>query len=333
VKESGHGWELTNGDSCEWLQTLAEGSVDLAVFSPPFASLFAYSDDPRDLSNNDTYEQFGEHYGYIAHGLARVMKPGRIVCVHCMVLPTSKTRDGYIGLRDLPGDLIRWHEQAGFIFHSKVTIWKDPVVAMQRTKALGLLHKQLLKDSTMSRMGLPDEVLMFRAPGENAESVTHRRPAMLRREDQDPDFNEGEPFPIAAVQLEKSDGDEVFGVDLWQKWASPVWDDIDQSDVLPCRAAKDEDDQKHLCPLQREVVRRCIRLYSRPGDLVLTPFGGIGTELVVALEEGRRAIGCELKPSYFKQAVANLRATQQTTPSLFGSLNVASGGTNLAPPR
>ena len=298
MKESGHGWELTNGDSCEWLQTLAEGSVDLAVFSPPFASLFAYSDDPRDLSNNDTYEQFGEHYGYIARGLARVMKPGRIVCVHCMVLPTSKTRDGYIGLRDLPGDLIRWHEQAGFIFHSKVTIWKDPVVAMQRTKALGLLWKQLKKDSAMSRMGVPDEMLMFRAPGDNPDPITHT----------------AEGFPVA----------------LWQKYASPVWDDIDQSDVLPCRAAKEEDDQKHLCPLQREVVRRCISLYSRPGDLVLTPFGGIGTELVVALEEGRRATGCELKPSYFKQAVANLRAAQQTTPSLFGSLNVGLGGSNLS---
>jgi hypothetical protein len=297
VKESGHGWELTNGDSCEWLQTLPEQSVDLAVFSPPFNSLFAYSDDPRDLSNNDTYEQFGEHYGYIARGLARVMKPGRIVCVHCMVLPTSKTRDGYIGLRDLPGDLIRWHEQAGLIFHSKVTIWKDPVVAMQRTKALGLLWKQLKKDSAMSRMGLPDEVLMFRAPGDNPDPITHT----------------AEGFPVA----------------LWQKYASPVWDDIDQSDVLPCRAAKEEDDQKHLCPMQREVVRRCVRLYSRPGDLVATPFGGVGTELVVPIEERRRAIGCELKPSYFRQAVANLRAAQSAAPSLFDSLSTKSGGSNL----
>lgn len=155
-------WTLENGDSCEWLQMLPEKSIDLAVFSPPFASLFAYSDDPRDLSNNDTYEQFGEHYGYIARGLARVMKPGRNICVHCMVLPTSKTRDGHIGLRDLPGDLVRWHEAAGFVYHSKVTIWKDPVVAMQRTKALGLLWKQLKKDSVMSRQGLPDEVLVDR---------------------------------------------------------------------------------------------------------------------------------------------------------------------------
>lgn len=293
--ETGTRWVLNNGDSCEWLQGLQPQCVDLAVFSPPFASLFAYSDDPRDLSNNDTYEQFGEHYGYIARGLAHVMKPGRIVCVHCMVLPTSKARDGYIGLRDLPGDLIRWHIDAGFTFHSKVTIWKDPVVAMQRTKALGLLHKQLRKDSAMSRMGVPDEVLMFRAPGANESPVHHT----------------AEDFPVS----------------LWQKYASPVWADIDQSDVLPCRAAREEGDQKHLCPLQLEVIRRCVRLYSNPGDLVLTPFAGVGSELYVAAQEQRRAIGCELKQSYWRQAVANLREAEQTPGDLFaGTAHQISAG-------
>lgn len=311
MKESGRNWEFSHGDSCEWLQALPEKSVDLAVFSPPFASLFAYSDDPRDLSNNATYEEFLEHYGFIASGLARVMKPGRIVCCHCMVLPTSKTRDGYIGLRDLPGDLIKEHEKVGFIFHSKVTIWKDPVVAMQRTKALGLLHKQLLKDSAMSRMGLPDEVIFFRAPGENDSPIAHKRVS-----------NELLDVPDAPLPLERNIdmGGDVFPVHLWQRWASPVWNDIDQSDVLPCRAAKEEDDQKHLCPLQREVVRRCIRLYSNRGELVLTPFGGIGTELVVALEEGRRAIGNELKGSYWRQGVRNLRAAEQATGDLFASV-------------
>lgn len=288
MKEQGRGWELTNGDSCEWLPALPEQSVDLAVYSPPFASLFAYSDSPRDLSNNDTYEQFGEHYGFIARGLARVMKPGRIVAVHCMVLPTSKSRDGYIGLRDLPGDLIRWHLDAGFVFHSKVTIWKNPVVAMQRTKALGLLWKQLKKDSAMSRMGLPDEVLFFRAPGDNPEPVTHTA--------------------------------EEFPVDQWQRWASPVWDDIDQSDVLPCRAAKEEDDQKHLCPLQLEVIRRCVRLYSNPGDLVLSPFAGIGSEGYVAVQERRRFTGCELKPSYWRQGVMNLQSAEAVPMDLFHSV-------------
>jgi len=320
-EESGNGWTMVNGDSCEWLQTLPEKSVDLAVFSPPFASLFAYSDDPRDLSNNDTYEQFGEHYGYIARGLARVMKPGRIVCVHCMVLPTSKTRDGYIGLRDLPGDIIRWHIDAGFVFHSKVTIWKDPVVAMQRTKALGLLHKQLIKDSAMSRMGLPDEVLMFRSPGENGAPIAHKRPSTELLD-----------VPDAPLPLERNIdmGGDVFPVSLWQRYASPVWDDIDQSDVLPCRAAKEEGDQKHLCPLQLEVIRRCIRLYSNRGELVLSPFGGVGSEPVTAIQEGRRAIACELKPSYFRQAVGNLRAAEQAPGDLFKSLICGSGATDLA---
>ena len=297
MKQQGRGWELTNGDSCEWLPSLPEHSVDMAVFSPPFASLFAYSDSPRDLSNNDTYEQFGEHYGFIARGLARVMKPGRVVAVHCMVLPTSKARDGFMGLRDLPGDLIRWHLDAGFIFHSKVTIWKNPVVAMQRTKALGLLWKQLKKDSAMSRMGLPDEVLFFRAPGDNPDPVTHTA--------------------------------EDFPVDQWQRWASPVWNDIDQSDVLPCRAAKDEDDQKHLCPLQLEVIRRCVRLYSNPGDLVLSPFAGIGSEGYVAVQEKRRFTGCELKPSYWRQGVENLRIAESSAADLFGSLNGGAGGSDL----
>jgi DNA modification methylase len=299
IKETGRNWTMVNGDSCEWLPTLPEKSVDVAVFSPPFASLFAYSDDPRDLSNNASYEEFLEHYAFIARGLARVMKPGRVVCCHCMVIPTSKSRDGYIGMRDLPGDLVREHTKAGFIFHGKTVIWKDPVVQMQRTKALGLLHKQLKKDSTMSRMGLPDEVLFFRAPGENETPVSHT----------------ADDFPVAQ----------------WQRYASPVWDDVDQSDVLPTRAAKEEGDQKHLCPLQLDVIRRCLRLYSNPCDLVLTPFGGVGSEPVVAIQEGRRAIGCELKASYFRQAVANLRAAEQAPGDLFGSLNQVAGATDLPP--
>lgn len=293
-------WQIHNADCVEFVSGLPDASVDLIVYSPPFESLFAYSDDPRDMSNCSSSEEFREHYGFLARQLARVIKPGRIICVHCMVLPTSKNRHGYIGLRDFPGDLIRAHQATGLIFHSKVTIFKDPVVAMQRTKALGLLWKQLRKDSAMSRMGVPDEVLMFRAPGDNPAPVSHT----------------AEEFPVA----------------LWQKYASPVWGDIDQSDVLPCRAAKEEGDQKHLCPLQLEVIRRCVRLYSNPGDLVLTPFAGVGSELYVALQEGRRAIGCELKPSYWRQAVGNLRAAEQAPGDLFGSLitKSAPGNTTAA---
>lgn len=288
MKETGNGFEVTNGDCVEVVGALADASVDLVVYSPPFESLFAYSDDPRDMSNCSSSAEFFEHYGYLAQELARVIKPGRIIAVHCMVLPTTKSRDGHIGLRDFPGDLIRAHQKTGLIFHSKVTIWKDPVVAMQRTKALGLLWKQIKKDSAMSRMGLPDEVLFFRAPGENTAPVSHT----------------AEEFPVA----------------MWQKWASPVWDDIDQSDVLPCRAAREEDDQKHLCPLQLEVTRRCVRMYSNRGDLVLSPFTGIGSEGYVALTEGRRFVGAELKASYFRQAVANLREAESRPRDLFGGL-------------
>lgn len=284
--EHGEDWSLNNDDCVAVMGGLPAAHVDYAVFSPPFASLYAYSDDPRDLSNNDSYEQFLEHYGYVARELARVIKPGRNVSVHCMTLPKSKAHDGVIGLRDFPGDLIRAHEATGLVFHSKVCVWKDPVTAMQRTKAIGLLWKQIKKDSTISRMGIPDEVLTFRAPGENAAPVSHTA--------------------------------EEFPVDQWQKWASPVWGDIDQSDVLPSRAAKEEDDQKHLCPLQLGVIRRCIRLWSNPGDLVLSPFAGIGSEGYVALEEGRRFIGAELKASYYRQALANIGAARGKTLSLFG---------------
>jgi DNA modification methylase len=295
--EAGRGWNLSNGDSCEWLQTLEPESIGYSVSSIPFSSLFAYSDSPNDLSNCDSHEQFFEHFSFIASGLFRALKPGRLVSTHVMTLPTSKTRDGHIGLYDFPGDTIRAFERAGFWYHSKTTIWKNPVQAMQRTKARGLLWKELRKDSAISRMGIADEVLTFRKPGENTEPITHSM--------------------------------DEFPVSQWQQWASPIWLDIDQGEVLPCRASKEEDDQKHLCPLQLEVIRRCVRLWSNPGDLVLTPFAGIGSELYVALQEGRRAIGCELKPSYFRQAVANLRAAEQAPGDLFKSLHGKSGGSDL----
>lgn len=289
-KETGNGWELVNGDCVEMLRSLPDNSIDYSVFSPPFNSLYAYSDDPRDLSNCENTAQFFEHFGFVMRELARVLKPGRLISQHVMCLPTSKVKDGHIGLYDFSGDVIRACEKAGLYFHSKCTIWKCPVTAVTRTKALGLLFKQLKKDSAMSRMGIPDEVLTFRKPGENAEPITH--------------------------------SETEFPVELWQKYASPVWMDIDQGDVLPFRGAKDEDDQKHLCALQLEVIRRCIRLWSNPGNLVLTPFAGVGSELYVALQEGRRAIGAELKASYFRQAVANLRAVEQRPGDLFSGLNV-----------
>lgn len=282
----GRNFAFYNGDSCEILQDLNDESIDLSVFSPPFADLYTYSDSERDLGNCKNAEEFYVHFKFIAHQIYRVMKEGRIVCIHCMDLPSLKMRDGFIGLKDFPGEIIRIFEDAGFIYHSKVCIWKNPVVAMQRTKALGLLHKQLKKDSTMSRMGIADYVVMMRKPGENKVPVTHTN--------------------------------ESFNVDKWQNWASPVWMDINQSNTLQAISARDEKDEKHICPLQLDVIERCVELYSNEGEVVLTPFGGIGSEVYQALKMKRKGIGIELKPSYFKQAVKNcINAESYEEVSLF----------------
>lgn len=273
-----------HGDCIEVIRKFPDSSIDFSVYSPPFASLYTYSPSERDLGNCRTHEEFHDHYRFLLGEILRVTKPGRLMSVHAMVLPTSKTRDGVIGLTDFPGRIIAACEAAGWIFHSKVTIWKDPVTAMQRTKALGLLWKQLLKDSCMSRMGIPDEVLTFRKPGDNPERVFHTK--------------------------------EEFPVDQWQRWASPVWDDIDPSDTLQYQSAREEEDERHICPLQLEVIRRCVRLWSNPGDTVLSPFMGIGSEGHVALNCGRRFVGVELKQSYFEQAARNL-AVAKKQPDLF----------------
>ena len=269
----GRNFAFYNGDSCEILKGLRDESIDLSVFSPPFADLYTYSDSERDLGNCKNADEFYVHFKFIAKEIFRVMKEGRIVCIHCMDLPSLKMRDGFIGLKDFPGEIIRIFEDVGFIYHSKVCIWKNPVVAMQRTKALGLLHKQLKKDSTMSRMGIADYVVMMRKPGENKVPVTHTN--------------------------------ETFNVDKWQNWASPVWMDINQSNTLQATSARDEKDEKHICPLQLDVIERCVELYSNEGEIVLSPFGGIGSEIYQALKMKRKGIGIELKSSYFKQAVKN----------------------------
>ena len=278
-QHEGQDWVAYLGDSVELIRGLADESIHFSVYSPPFASLYTYSNSDRDMGNCRTHEEFHEHYRFLLGELLRVTKPGRIMSVHCMVLPTSKARDGVIGLTDFPGRIIAACQAAGWIFHSKVTIWKDPVTAMQRTKALGLLWRQLLKDSCMSRQGIPDEVLTFRKPGENPERVFHTK--------------------------------EEFPVELWQRWASPVWDDINPSDTLQYQSARDDEDERHICPLQLEVTRRCVKLWSNPGDTVLSPFMGIGSEGHVALECGRKFVGFELKRSYYEQAIKNLAVARR----------------------
>lgn len=267
---------LYNGDSCEVLTAIPDDSVHFQIYSPPFASLYTYSNSERDLGNCKSNDEFFEQFEFIVKELYRVLMPGRLMAVHCMNMPTTKTKHGFIGLEDFRGDLIRLFQKCGYIYHSEVCIWKDPVIAMQRTKALGLLHKQLKKDSAMSRQGIPDYLIVMRKPGENPEPVTHTN--------------------------------ESFPVDIWQKYASPIWTDINPSDTLQARSAREEKDEKHICPLQLTVIRRALNLWTNPNDVVLTPFLGIGSEAYVALENGRRAIGCELKPSYFNQAVSNCKS-------------------------
>lgn len=277
-------YALYNGDSAEILKGIPSNSIHYSIFSPPFASLYTYSNSERDLGNCRTTTEFYHQFKYIVDELYRVLMPGRLISFHCMDLPLSKERDGVIGLRDFRGELIKLFEESGFVLHSQVCIWKDPVTAMQRTKAIGLLHKQLKKDSCMSRQGIPDYLVTMRKVGENEEPVSHTN--------------------------------ESFPVGIWQRYASPVWMDINPSDTLQATSARDEKDERHICPLQLTVIRRALNLWTNPGDVVLTPFLGIGSEAYVALELGRKAIGIELKPSYFQQAVRNcagVTAVEQTS--------------------
>ena len=278
-----------HGDCVDVLKGLPDESIGYSIFSPPFASLYTYSNSPRDMGNVRNDAEFFEQLDYLIVELKRVMKPGRNVSFHCMDMPASKERDGYIGLKDFPGDLLRAFQRHGFIFHAKATIWKDPVTAMTRTKALGLLHKSIRERSEMTRMGIPDYLITVRAPGVSEEHVTHTA--------------------------------EEFPVEVWQKVASPVWMDINQSDTLQYMSAREHDDERHICPLQLGVIRRGLMLWTNPGDIVLSPFMGIGSEGFVALEMGRKFIGAELKASYFHQAVGNLAAAVAKTADLFSDLS------------
>lgn len=281
---------LYNADCVDVAQTLPDNSVDYSIFSPPFASLYTYSASERDMGNCRDTTEFYAHYINLVKEQFRILKPGRLLSFHCMNLPTTKQHHGYIGVQDFRGDLIRMYQDAGFIYHSEVCIWKDPVTAMQRTKAIGLLYKQLKKDSALSRQGIPDYLVTMRKPGDNPDPIT-----------KNPDD---------------------FPVDLWQNYASPVWMDINPSDTLQKESARENEDEKHIAPLQLEVIRRGVRLWTNENDVVFTPFLGIGSEAYVAVEMQRRAIGSELKGSYYKQAVLNVQRAENasTQPTLFSLL-------------
>jgi hypothetical protein len=290
-------YAIYQGDSCEVIRAIPGDSIGFGIHSPPFEGLYKFSNFDRDISNNDG-AAFWEHYAFLISELLRVTKPCRLHSVHVMQLPTSKIRHGHIGMRDFRGEVIRAYEDAGWIFHSEVCIWKDPVVAQQRTKSIRLLHKQIVKDSTISGQGLADYVVTFRKPGDNAEPVSGCFDA-YHGDGDGPDFSK---YTTA------NDGRNWYSIEVWQRYASPVWMDINQTRTLQYRGGRDEKDEQHISPLQLDVIERCIDLWSNPGDSVLTPFLGIGSEVYCAAKMGRKGIGIELKPSYFAQAVRNLEA-------------------------
>jgi hypothetical protein len=283
----GDNYAMYNGDCVELLTQMPAHRADFCVYSPPFSNLFVYSKSPLDMGNSVDDAEFFQHYDFLLQQLTRVIKPGREIAVHCSDLPFHKWKDGYIGVKDFSGMLIRAHEAQGQILSCRITVWKSPVVEQQRTKAIGLLYKQLRKDSSMSRTGMPDYVLIFRMPGENAVPIVHT-------------FDN---FPLSQ----------------WQEWASPVWMTINQSNTLNKDGAREENDERHIAPLQLDLIERCITLYSNPNEVVLSPFAGIGSEGYVSLQLERRFIGIELKPSYFKQAASNLRSVGRlNTKGFFG---------------
>lgn len=271
----GIGWRMMLGDSCERLAEIEDASIDLSVYSPPFASLYTYSPSPRDLGNSHGREEFLAHYGYVIDHMLRVTKPGRLSCVHVQQLTTTKATHGVVGMTDFRGEVIRAHMDAGWIFHGEVTVDKDPQAQAIRTKAQSLMFQTLNRDSSKSRPALADYVLVFRAPGENEVPV-------------------------------KPDCDN----ETWIKWARPVWYDISETDTLNARAGRDEADERHICPLQLPLIARCVKLWSNRGETVLSPFAGIGSEGVGAIGCGRRFVGIELKRSYWETACRNLVAAE-----------------------
>lgn len=292
-------YAIYEGDSCEIMPELPSESVGYSIHSPPFEGLYKFSNSDRDVSNSSG-DNFYAHYGFIVEELFRITKTGRLASVHCMQLPTSITRDGFIGMRDFRGEIVRLFQSHGWVFHSEVCIWKDPVVAQQRTKSIRLLHKQVTKDASISGQGLADYILTFRKVGKNQEPIAGMFEYYI---------GEGkapEPVENRLKRQSEDDARKWYSIEVWQRYASPVWMDINQTRTLQYRGGRDEKDEQHISPLQLDVIERCIHLWSNPNDVVFTPFLGIGSEVYGAVELGRKGIGIELKSSYFRQAVKNM---------------------------
>ena len=343
----GKDWVLYNGDSCEIIKGLPDNSIHYSIFSPPFASLYTYSNSDRDMGNSKDADEFYAHFEFLISELYRVIMPGRLISFHCMDIPAMKERDGYIGLKDFSGQLIEAFcgseaailfkarkilerlnldtseidkaikdaslKNGGFIYHSKATIWKDPLIEATRTKALGLMHKQVIKDSSMCRSGLPDYLITIRKPGGNLEPITHPNGFTDFIGENEPDAPKIEPTLKDSRQhrfISMAKTDPVYSHHVWRKYASPVWMDIDQTKTLQRESAREEADERHICPLQLDVIERGLVLYTNPGDIILSPFAGIGSEGHSALKMGRKFVGIELKGSYYTQAVANLKKAE-----------------------
>jgi DNA modification methylase len=316
--KQGKNYIAYNADCIEVANSMDTNSVGFICYSPPFSSLYTYSNDERDMGNSANDDEFFKHFGFLIKEMYRILKPGRLMAVHCMNLPSSKQNDGFIGIKDFRGDLIRAFQANGFHYHSEVCIWKDPVVAMQRTKAIGLLHKQLKKDSTISRQGIPDYLVVMRKEGDNPEPVSGE----LR-------YYVGDDPAPGFGSIERSDGslywvphhENATNIDTWQRYASPVWMDINATRTLQYQNARASDDERHICPLQLDVIERAMQLWSNPGDVVYSPFMGIGSEGYVALQMGRKFVGTELKESYFDLAKRNLDEAENVAQAdIFGEL-------------
>lgn len=317
-------YSIYHGDSCEVIKGIKDNSIHYSLFSPPFSSLYTYSNSNRDMGNSKDDDQFYIHFKYLVKEIYRITMPGRLVSFHCMDIPMLKSRDGVIGLKDFPGELIKLFQDAGFIYHSRVCIWKDPLVEATRTKSLGLMHKQLCKDSAMCRQGLPDYVVTMRKPGENEEMIAHPEGLTQFFGEDEPEGIKGDrpaPDPDLYEKKEKYNTQPVYSHQVWRRYASPVWMDIRQSNTLNRIAARDDKDERHICPLQLDVIARCIELWTNPNDIVFTPFMGIGSEVYQAVLMGRRGLGIELKESYYKESVNN--CNDATVHLLLNGLGVA----------
>ena len=311
----GDNFTLYHADTVEVAKGLPSESVGFSIFSPPFETLYTYSNSPRDMGNARDSGDFWQQYKYLIKEQHRVMKSGRLIAIHCMNLPTSKQNHGYIGIRDFRGEIIRAYQDAGFVYHSEVTIWKDPVVAMQRTKALGLLHKTVCKDSSMSRQGIADYLVIMRKLGDNDTPIEGALTHYVG-DDQPEHFKPVEYDDNRTAWVIANDNGTP--IDIWQRYASPVWSDIRQTDTLNYREGRDTDDERHIAPLQLDLIERAMQLWSMPNDVIWSPFLGIGSEGYIAVKMGRKFIGAELKESYFKLACRNLDQAAKGQYDLFG---------------